>query len=204
MTNPASIYIQFVRADLEHSKIEPMMAAFSQWTVAMRRKARLAAAAAILQGDATGGDEAKSDEQASLEVLAQRKETKKKQRAAAGSVLKRKRVTVRKNHPRSAPGVAYLNWSPTGKGYSVGDAPPDHQRVVWEVKQIYIHLHEIFGERDAATKMDYLTAPATSAGFLQKMKDKWDEGFPPCTSQPCAALKQALITFWTAKLPSTA
>jgi hypothetical protein len=100
--DPASIYIQFVRADLEHSEIEPMMAAFSQWTAAMRRKARLAAAAAILQGD-----EAKSDEQASLEVLAQRKETKKKQRAAAGSAPKRKQVTVRKNHPRFAPGVAY-------------------------------------------------------------------------------------------------
>ena len=80
VTNPASIYIRFVRADLEHSKTEPIMAAFSQWTAAMRRNARLTAAAVILQGDATGGDEAKGDEQASLEVLTHRKETLKKKK----------------------------------------------------------------------------------------------------------------------------
>ena len=115
VTNPASIYIQFARADLEHSKIEPMMAAFLDYSSAMRRKARLAAAAAILQGDAPGGDEAKGDEQASLEVLTHRKETLKKNNASAGSAPKRKCAEVRKSHPRFSPGVEYLSW-PRGGG----------------------------------------------------------------------------------------
>ena len=179
-----------------------MMAAWSQWTAVMRRKSRLAAAAVILQGDAPDGDEAKGDEQASLEVLAQRKETKKKSMSAAGSAPKRKRAEVRKNHPRFPPGVDYLSW-PKGSGYSVDDALPDHRRVVWEVQQIYLHLAAIFGELDAATKMNYLTAATSPKGAIKKMKGEWDEGSPPYTSVPCAALKQSLITLWTAKVPST-
>ena len=90
VTNSASVCIQFVRADLKHSKSEPLMTAHSQWCGAMQRKIRLEAAAALLQSDATGGDEAESDEQATLEVLTQRKEAQKKNSAAACSAPKRK------------------------------------------------------------------------------------------------------------------
>ena len=147
-----------------------MMAAWTQLTAATRRKARLAAAAAIMQGDAPAGDEAKGDKQASLEVLTQRKELMKQNNTSAGSAPKRKRAEVRKNHPRFSPGVEYLSW-PRGAGHSVDDVLPDHRRVVWEMRQIYLLPVAIFGERDAATNMNYLTAATTPTISLKK-----DEG----------------------------
>ena len=89
---------------------------------------------------------------------------------AAGSAPKRKHAEVRKNHPRFSPGVDYLPW-PNGPGYSVDDVLPDHRRVVWEVQQVYLHLVAIFGERDAATKMNYLAAATTP-----RAPSKKDEG----------------------------
>jgi hypothetical protein len=144
-----------------------MVIAHGSAVKAQRTERALLAEAAKLQ-ETTG------DEQAMEEVLKRRKEVRKENMSANGSALKKKhRKDATPSHPRFTPGVSYLSWPPT-KGppsVPVSNVPPDHRRVKWEVGQIFAHLVEVFGDDEAAAKMDHLTATKTRPGFIKKMKD---------------------------------
>ena len=127
------------------------------------------------------------------------KETEKEKKSAAGSAPKKKprvaddrgQTDARFSAPR---GLTF----PKG---SMSDVRADDPRVVWETKQIYMHLVQVFRRDGAAVKMDMLTAPSTEPFFLAKMKTLWHQGFPAYTNVPRVALIAALRAFWLAKRP---
>ena len=203
--NPASLYIQFVRVDVLIVKLEAIVAAFKTLVAGMRVKKRRVAYQAKLAAEALAlNDGEQHGEQAMAEVLAARSEKRKLSCSANGSAPQKKQTKPpRKSHPRFKAPACLACWPPTTKGHSTTYVTPNNPRVVWEVKQIVAHLHDVFGEQEAANKINHLTEPTTALSALNNMKGKWNEGFPPYTSQPVAAMKGALTTRWSAKLPSS-
>ena len=200
--NPACVYFQFVRVDVPIGKLEAMVTAFKTWVAKMRAKAkdhRVAQQAKLAAEAMVLNDGEQPEAEAIASVLADRSEKRKIINSAAGSAPKQKHSKPRrKSHSRfTAP--ACLAWPPVSKGSSVGDATATHPRAVWEAEQIVAHMRHVFDEQDAANKLNYLTGPTTYPNELKHMKDRWDEGFPPYTSQPVKAMKAALTTYWTAK-----
>ena len=113
------------------------------------------------------GEEVPEDEQeAALEVRKRQKENQKEKSSVSGAAPKKKRrtFTITTAARFRAPSPLLF---PKGSKYDVSPADP---RVVWEIKQIYAHLSEVFGRDQAAVKMDILTAATTDAAFLAKSK----------------------------------
>ena len=132
-SNPASIYIQFVRPELEPAAIVSMMTTHKANMNAEKSARALRAAAAKLREE-EGGEEPGDD---LSEALKRRRELNKLNSSAAGSVKKKKRSPLIPTHERFKPGVEYLAWP---RGGLVCDVTPDHPRVKWEVVTIYNHL----------------------------------------------------------------
>ena len=197
-TNPGCVYARFVKAHVKRSDFHHMMTTHNAKVSEVRQeKARRAAVAQLREAE---GEAVPADEQEANQLVRDRqKENQKENASAAGSAPKKPRVAdarmadARFRAPR---GLTFP------KGQAMSDVRADDPRVVWETKQIYMHLVQVFRRDGAAIKMDELTAANTVPSFLTKIKTLWHHTFPAYTNAPREAMLAALRAFWLAKRPA--
>ena len=191
-SNPASLYLTFVRPHLKPDVVVEHMTKHKADVHAENRARTLHKEAAALK-ESQGGEDAVDAE---CQVLKRRADNLKQNNSLNGSAPKKKRTKPpTKPHRTFTPGLPYLAW-PKG---STSDTTADNVRVKWEAVAIHNHLIRLYGDDEAANKMDYLTAPTTYLAALGHMRDKWDAGLPAYTSAPKKALRAGLIAYWNEK-----
>ena len=197
-TNPGCVYVRFVAPHVKPAQFVSMMTMHNSKVNEVKKGKALAAAVAKLreaEGEAVPADE----QEANALVQSRRKENQKEQASAAGSAPKKPRVADARMADarfRAPPGLVFP------KGTVMSDVRADDPRVVWETKQIYMHLVQVFRRDGAAIKMDELTAANTVPSFLTKLKTLWHHTFPAYTNAPREAMLAALRAFWLAKRPA--